>query len=151
MTREVLIKISGLQMMDESGESDNIEVITTGDYFLKNGKHYIIYDEMMEGVDGNVRNTVKVTTDSMDIRRQGITSAHMVFEQDKKNMTRYATPMGDMLIEISTNEIQVEEEEDSLKICVNYSLDINYEHVSDCNIRMDVCSIDKAELRLSQE
>jgi uncharacterized beta-barrel protein YwiB (DUF1934 family) len=42
MTKDVLIKISGLQSMD--GDSDNIEVITTGEYFLKNGKHYVIYD-----------------------------------------------------------------------------------------------------------
>lgn len=56
--------------------------------------------------------------------------------------------MGEMIIEIGTNQIQVEEEEDSLKVTVNYSLDINYEHVSDCNIILDVCSMEKAELRL---
>lgn len=148
MTREVLIKISGLQMMDEEGGSDNIEVITTGDYFLKNGKHYIVYDEVMDGFEGNVRNTVRITPDMMDIRKQGIASAHMVFEQDKKNMTRYATPMGDMIIEVNTNDILLEELEDSLKVVVNYSLDINYEHVSDCKIQMDICSKDKAQLSL---
>lgn len=150
MTRDVLIKISGLQMMDGDGGADNIEVITTGDYFLKNGKHYIIYDEVMDGFEGNIHNTVKVSPDMMDIRKQGVASAHMVFEQDKKNMTRYATPMGEMIIEVCTNQIQLEEQEDSLKVVVNYSLDINYEHVSDCNIIMDICSREKAELRLGQ-
>jgi len=146
MTRDVLIKISGLQMMDR--DSDNVEIITTGDYFLKNGKHYVIYDEVMDGFDGNVRNTVKISRDAMDIRKQGVVGAHMVFELDKKNMTRYATPMGEMLVEISTNQIQVEENEDKLKISVEYSLDINYEHVSDCNITMDICSREKAVLEL---
>ena len=150
MTRDVLIRISGLQMMDDDGCADNIEVITTGDYFLKNGKHYVIYDEVMDGFEGNVRNTVRITPYMMDIRKQGVASTHMVFEEDKKNMTRYATPMGDMVIEVSTNDIRLEEEEDSLKVEVNYSLDINYEHVSDCRIRMDICSKDKAELRLGQ-
>ena len=84
----------------------------------------------------------------MDIRKQGVANAHMVFEQDKKNMTRYATPMGDMMVEVSTNRIQVDEQEDSLKVLVEYSLGINYEHISECNITFDVCSKGKAELRL---
>lgn len=149
MTREVLIRISGLQMMASEDEADDVEMITTGDYFRKNGKHYIIYDEVMDGFEGNIRNTVKISPDSMDIRKQGIANAHMVFEQDKKNMTRYATPMGDMMVEVSTNRIQVDEQEDSLKVLVEYSLGINYEHISECNITMDVCSMNKAKLQLS--
>ena len=54
MTKDVLIKISGLQAMD--GESDDVEIITAGDYFQKNGKHYIIYEEAMEGFEGTIRN-----------------------------------------------------------------------------------------------
>lgn len=148
MTREVLIRISGLQFMDDENEADDVEMITTGDYFQKNGKHYIIYDEVMDGFEGNIRNTVKISTDVMDIRKQGVANAHMVFEQDKKKTTRYATPMGDMMVEVSTNRIHVDEQEDSLKVSVEYSLGINYQHVSDCNITMDVCSRNKAELRL---
>lgn len=148
MTREVLIRISGLQMMASEDEADDVEMITKGDYFQKNGKHYIIYDEVMDGFEGNIRNTVKISPEVLDIRKQGVANAHMVFEQDKKNMTRYATPMGDMMVEVSTNRILVDEKEDSLKVSVEYSLGINYEHVSQCNITMDVCSMDKAELRL---
>ncbi len=58
MTRDVLVRISGLQAVD--GDTNDVEIITTGDYFLKNGKHYVVYEEMMEGFEGNVRNTVKI-------------------------------------------------------------------------------------------
>lgn len=148
MTRDVLIRISGLQVLDSETDADDVEMITTGDYFHKNGKHYIIYDEVMDGFAGNIRNTVKISPDSMDIIKQGVANAHMVFEQDKKKTTRYATPMGDMMVEVSTNRILVDEQEDSLKVSVEYSLGINYEHISQCNITMDVCSKGKAELRL---
>ena len=40
MTRDVLIRISGQQAMD--GDEHNVEVIITGDYFFKNGKHYVV-------------------------------------------------------------------------------------------------------------
>lgn len=146
MTRDVLIRISGLQLMD--GDSDDVEVITTGDYFLKNGNHYIIYDEMMEGFAGSIRNTLKIGPNKMDIRKSGIADAHMIFEQNQKNHTRYVTPMGEMVVSFNTNKIELDEQEDSLKVSVAYSLDINYDHVSDCNITIDVCSRENAKLEL---
>lgn len=146
MTRDVLVRISGLQAVD--GDTNNVEIITTGDYFLKNGKHYVIYEEMMEGFEGNVQNTVKITPNMMDIRKKGAVGAHMTFELNKKSETRYATPLGDLVVEISTNRIRIEEQEDSLKVSVEYSLGINYQHVSDNSIVMDICSREKAELRL---
>lgn len=148
MTRDVLIRISGLQRMDEDN-LDNVEVITTGDYFMKNGKHYVIYDEVLEGFDGSVRNTVKISPEMMDIQRKGVMRSHMIFEQDKKSMTRYETPMGEMVLEISTNQIVLDEEEDRLQVKVEYSLDINYDHVSDCSIVMDIWSREKAQLQLN--
>lgn len=149
MTRDVLVKISGLQTMEE--DSDQIEVITAGDYFQKNGKHYVIYEETVDGFEGTIRNTVKISEDMMEIRKQGITVAHMVFEKDKKNQTRYATPMGEMIIDVTTNEIQMEQDEDRLDVQVKYALDINYEHVSDCNIIMNICSRTKADLNLGAD
>ena len=148
MTKEVLVKISGLQSMEE--DSDQVEVITIGDYFLKNGKHYVIYDETVDGFEVNIRNTVKISENMMEIRKQGIAMAHMVFEKDKKTLTRYATPVGEMIIEVTTNEIEMKEEEHSLRVRVNYALDINYEHVSDCKIIMDICSKGMANLKLAE-
>lgn len=146
MTRDVLIRISGFQMAD--GEKGDVEVITAGDYFHKNGKHYIVYDEVMEGFEGTTRNVMKITPDKMDISKRGITDAHMIFERDMKSMTRYVTPMGEMVIGISTNKIKLDEEQDSLKVSVDYSLDINYDHVADCNITVDVWSKEGAKLEL---
>ena len=77
MTKDVLISVSGLQAM--GGESDNIEVITAGNYYQKNGKHYIVYDEVMEGFDGVIKNTIKVGPDCMDVIKHGIASVHRVF------------------------------------------------------------------------
>ena len=48
MTKEILLSISGLHMLEE--EDGNVEVVTAGDYYNRNGKHYILYDEVVEGV-----------------------------------------------------------------------------------------------------
>lgn len=132
MTRDVLISISGVQFSSE--DQTDIEMITTGDYYMRNGKHYIRYDEVAEGEHEVISNTIKVGTDTMDIIKKGLTSAHMTFEKNKKSLTCYATAMGDMMIGICTNHVLVEETERILRVLVKYSLDINYEHISDCNI-----------------
>lgn len=146
MTRDVLISISGMQMAE--GDQDKVEVITAGDYFLKDGIHYILYDEIQEGVPGVTKNTIKIGCRGLDIMKRGSSKARMTFEKDKKSMSCYATPVGELMIGISTNDIQIEEKEDSLRVLVAYSLDINYQHVSDCNIVLDVHSKASADIHL---
>jgi len=136
MTRDVLISISGAQFSEF--DSDDVEMITTGDYFMKNGKHYILYDEIVEDSREIIKNTIKIHPDGMDVIKKGSTSTHMVFEKNKKNLSSYMTPFGEMIVGIATNDIRIEEEENLLKVNVEYSLDINYEHVSDCNITVSV-------------
>ena len=82
--------------------------------------------------------------DGVDIIKKGITSAHMQFEKNKKNLSCYNTPLGDLVIGIQANRIRIDEEEDCLKINVEYSLDINYQHASDCNIMLDIQSVQGA-------
>lgn len=146
MTRDVLISIRGAQIQE--ADQEQVELITTGDYFLKNGKHYILYEEVPEGSEEIIKNTIKVLPDSMNITKRGAISTNMSFEKNQKNMTRYATPFGDMMVGIHTNEILVEEEEELLQITVDYSLDINYEHVAECNIVLSVRPRENATLNL---
>ena len=63
MTKDVLLSISGLHQDvtgieaqgDEPG-SEPIEVIVPASYYEKNGKHYVIYDELVEGIPGTIKN-----------------------------------------------------------------------------------------------
>ena len=53
MTKDVLLRIQGLQFLQEENENpEPVEMITSGDYYKRNGKHYVLYDEEMEGFDG---------------------------------------------------------------------------------------------------
>ena len=139
MTKDVLITISGIQMMDE--EDSDVEMIVRGDYYQKNGKHYILYEEVMEGFEGKVKNVIKISQVGMDIIKKGIANTHMQFEKNKKNLSCYTTPLGDLMIGIQANRISIDEGENHLKIQVEYSLDINYQHASECNISVNVQSV----------
>lgn len=136
MDKEVLVSISGLQFSEANKEA--VEMITVADYYKKNDKHYLIFDEAMEGFEGTTRNMIKFNEHMVDITKKGITNVHMVFEEKQKNMTYYDTPFGNLLIGLSTNHIDVEEETAAINVKIDYSLDVNYEFVSDCKISISV-------------
>ncbi|MFR8237522.1 MAG: DUF1934 domain-containing protein [Dorea sp.] len=139
MTKDVLISISGLHYDALDGEGQPVEVITPAAYYLKNGKHYVVYDEMVEGMPGTIKNTIKITGDYMfEIRKSGIADTHMVFEKDRINMTNYATPYGDMMVGIHTKDMKVNVEEENIDVSISYALDVNNEPLSDCEIKVNI-------------
>ncbi|HJA11975.1 MAG TPA: DUF1934 domain-containing protein [Candidatus Mediterraneibacter merdipullorum] len=148
MTKDVLVSISGkhIDIMEEpmtgceTGD-DNIEVVTPANYYCKNGKHYILYDEMLEGMAGTIHNRIKITgTDCVEIVKSGASSSHMVFEKNRKNQTYYRTPYGQMLIGVNTKNMEVSVADDKINVRVDYELDVNHEPLADCKIKMDILS-----------
>ena len=125
MTKDVLLRIKGLQSVE--AEEETVEMIAPGIYFERDGKHYIKYDEAVEGTEETIQNLIKVDGSSMEVTKRGVTNAHMVFERNKKNHTYYSTPFGNLLVGISAKDIVLKAAEDSLDIKVEYALEVNYE------------------------
>lgn len=144
MKKDVLISIAGLHygLPGDEGDEEPIEIITPASYYQRNGKHYIIYDEVEEGVPGTVKNTVKITGDTLfEISKSGAAGTRMVFEKDKINMTSYETPFGEFLVGIHTKDMQMDVREDEIDVSIYYALDINNEPLSDCRIKVNVRGI----------
>ena len=143
-----MVSISGkhIDIMDDPVEGyetgdDAIEVVTPASYYCRNGKHYILYDEVLEGMAGTIKNKIKITgTDSLEIMKSGVSSSHMVFEKNKKNLTYYRTPYGQMLIGVNTRKMEINVDEDQIDILVDYELDVNHEPMADCKIKMNIMS-----------
>ena len=141
MTKEVLLTISGLHYdsLPDEDENEPIEVITPATYYLKNGKHYVIYDEMVEGMPGTIQNKIRIAGNNLlEIKKSGLANTKMIFERDKINMTQYETPYGELLIGIFTKNMQVDVTERNIDVRVNYELDINSEKVANCDIKMNI-------------
>ncbi len=149
MTKQVLLTIAGLQYMGEE-MNDPVEIVTAGDYYNRNGKHYVLYDEVVEGCTGHIQNTIKIGEESLEVMKKGLSNVHMIFEKNKKNMSCYSTPFGNMTIGILANDIDVKESEKNIDIEVKYSLEVNYEHYADCSIQMNIKSKDAGDFSLRQ-
>lgn len=140
MTKDVLISLRGLQFDQSDSDIEKIETIMPGNYYEKNGSHYVLYDEIMEGFSEPVRNRIKFGEHALELTRSGAVNVHMIFEENRKNMTSYNTPYGNILIGIDTRKIHITQESDRIVVDVDYALDVNYEYLADCQIVLDIKS-----------
>ena len=132
MTKDVLVRVKGTQFMDD--ENDVIEMITAGTFNEKNGKKYLIYDEtIVEGGD-QTHNIVKIWPDKVEVTKRGLVDTHMTFECGKKHMCNYMTPVGLIILGITTSALEVEEDETSMGIVISYALEMNGEYISGCDL-----------------
>lgn len=140
MTKEVLISLRGLQFDQSDSDPEKIETIMAGSYYEKNGSHYVLYEEVMEGFSEPVKNRIKFSEHTLELARSGAVNVHMIFEESRKNMTSYQTPYGNILIGIDTRKIHITQESDRIVVDVDYALDVNYEYLADCQIVLDIRS-----------
>lgn len=134
MTKDVWIKVSGLQFTGENADPEPVEIITSGTYTEKNGKHYLRYEEYMPDESGFTTNTVVIDPDSVDILKKGAASTSMFFHRDQKTFSIYSTPFGNLVLGLDTQGIDIDAREDSLAVLVKYGLELNSQFVADCSI-----------------
>ena len=101
-----------------------------------NGKKYLIYDEtIVEGGD-QTHNIVKIWPDKVEVTKRGLVDTHMTFECGKKHMCNYMTPVGLIILGITTSALEVEEDETSMGIVISYALEMNGEYISGCGLEI---------------
>ena len=85
MDKNVLIHIRGLQMMEPTDEQEPIELVVPGQYYFKNGSHYLRYEELMDETSTEPTvNYIKISSKAVEVRKKGLVNVHMVFEQGKE-------------------------------------------------------------------
>jgi len=137
MTKDVLITVSGMQFGQDM-DGDPVEIITGGTYYKRNNKHYLLYDELLDDGNGVNKNRIKFDDKMFTLTKSGIANTNMVFELNKKNLTNYITPFGALMIGVDAERINVTETEEKITVEIEYALDVNYEHLANCQIKMDI-------------
>ena len=148
MNKDVLIHVRGLQMMETDDAQEPIEIVVPGQYYFRNGSHYLRYEEMLDDTAETTVNYIKMSPNGVEVRKQGQVNVHMVFEEGKKNKTFYNTPYGTLQMGISATGLELKESEDGIQMKVDYALDMNEEHVADCYLTVQAQSTDSADFVL---
>ena len=151
---KVFIKIKGLYTgtMEEGFQSDGenideIEVINVGTYSVVNGKEYIRYEEVYDDSQERSSSIIKIDGDSVEVTKKGVVSTKMRFTMGSKNMTYYQTPYGNMSLGIITKSLEIERTEDTISIYLVYGMEVNCEHLSDCDMQITITT---RELRIDE-
>ena len=132
MDENVVIKISGLQIVENTG--DNVEVIAKGKHYLKKDKHYLLYEEYENEENTKTSNMIKFNNDIVEITRKGQVDGKLIFQENQKKQSLYSTPMGDLLIEVLTKEIEVSDDDDDVNLKIKYQIHVDGNKVSDNEI-----------------
>ena len=139
MTEDVLIGIRGLHTAGD-GSDDDIEVIFPGVCKMLGDTWYVHYSEPVEGMEGSVNNLIKLRQHHLEVTKKGLTNTHMVFEEGKKTLTWYETPIGKVWLGIAATSVEVKENGDSIDASAVYALDVNEEHMADCTLSISIAA-----------
>ena len=136
-------------MMDPADEQEPIELVVPGQYYFKNGSHYLRYEELMDETSTEPTvNYIKISSKAVEVRKKGLVNVHMVFERGKKNMTYYSTPYGTVEMGIAATGVMIEESENGIDMKVDYALEMNEEYVADCYLTVSAQSKASGEFRI---
>lgn len=155
MTKDVLVSVSGLQTAvneTENYDDEPIEVINAGTYYFKDGTHYIFFEEVAEGIPGVTKTQIRLTgKELLEVRKKGVANVNMVIEKNKNNRCLYQTPFGQINLGLYATEIFVEEREDNINIRAEYRMDVDYEPLAECTIRINVKPRDSKEFSIHEK
>jgi len=115
-------KIFIVSLQSADGETNSQKFATEGKFYLKNGNYYIVYEEHEEAGMWNTNVFIKVSGETITIRRNGEVKSVMVYEIGKNTEFIYSTPYGNINIKIKTKDIIKELTEDGGIIKLSYSL-----------------------------
>lgn len=123
MRKEVLVTVKGTQTND-LGEKDTIELVTLGNYFLKNSSYYIMYNETeLSGMEGTTT-TLKAEPTRVTLNRMGTSEMKQIFEEGVHNEGNYVTPFGSMYMRVLPRKVQVDLDDMGGSINLEYEIEL---------------------------
>ncbi len=139
MTKEVILKIKGVQKYPTGEQEENVTEVPA-EYFLRNGSHYVQFEECMEGFTASSKCMLKIKGNLVELTKKGLVQSHMVFEEGMLHMTEYRTPFGLMMLGVKTKNLQILHEADTMVVTIQYSLEAAESHMADCKIQLKIKS-----------
>ena len=136
MQENYLIHIEGVAVTD--GDSETVDLTTTGSFYKKDDKYYVCYNESAAtGFDGS-KTCVKVWENGASITRFGRHRSCLMIEKGITNLCNYDTPAGSIVLDINGVEISNTLGESGGDISLSYTLNAGGVLISENSIQMNI-------------
>ena len=134
----MIISIKGMQFFTGEADSEEIETVNRGTLHRENGKLFLQYDEVYEDTDEITLTELRIGDGELLLTRTGFINVEMDFTRGKKSLSLYKLPFGEILLGIDTEDVRVEESPDEISIRADYSMEINYQFLTDSSLKISV-------------
>ena len=137
--KDIMLKITGKQIPRDSNEltkmmemftedkSDVVEFITSGKYSSDGKKVCISYDETSISGMAGCKTLITIEPGKVTMKRKGsrLDETIMEFEKGRRYQGLYATPYGNITMELLTNEVSGKVEEGiGTKLSIDYDISL---------------------------
>lgn len=126
--KDITLKITGKQVYNNS-EEDQMEFVTEGKVYEKNGSVYVTYEESEVSGFIGCKTTLKLKDDSVKMKRFGKEGfgTELFFKEGERFQSKYDTPYGSFDVEVLTNKVDntLNIEDLSGKIDIEYQVSLD--------------------------
>lgn len=126
MTRKAVLEIIGTQHYDKDND-DTVELTTVGTIEETDDKYIIRYNEEQEPPRSTIRAKLSIQKDksTVEMLRSGDVGSCLIIERSKRNLCRYGTEYGDLLMGIYGRSIEADAGESEGVFSFAYDIDVN--------------------------
>lgn len=135
---EALITVVGRQRNFGEMQEEEIEIISRGNCYEKDGVYYIFYEEQLDGLDGVLKASLKIEEKRIEMKKKGAVDSHMIFELGKKTNSMYRTELGILEMGTDTDRIKIEKTLEGLNVEFHYIMEVNCQLVGENTIQISV-------------
>ena len=121
MRKKAVISLRSFSDLDTD---DVIEVVTPGEFLVTDSGFKAIYEETeLSGMNGTTT-TLTMLDDMLVLEREGNISAKMDFKKGETSVSLYNTPYGVLDLQIHTEDLDVNINENGGDITAKYSMEL---------------------------
>ena len=102
----VLVRVRGIQR-DETGRENTIESVSAGRHSVKNGKHYVLYDDLLLNEKQKTPTVMKFHDGELVLLRRGGMDQELRFRKGMQTQSKYRTPYGTLDMAVRTTRLDI--------------------------------------------
>jgi len=121
MKKKAIISLTSFNDLDAD---DVIEVVTPGEFLVIDGGFKAIYEETeLSGMKGTTT-SLTILDNKLVLEREGSITAKMDFKKGETSVSLYNTPYGVLDLQIHTEDLKVDVNENGGEITAKYSMEL---------------------------
>ncbi|MBO5007498.1 MAG: DUF1934 domain-containing protein [Clostridia bacterium] len=141
MAKKYTVSIKGFQAYQDTGDNNDVELISECDFYKADGVYFCDYAESeITGLEG-CNTSIEIGDDYVCLGRTGAMNTQMLFMEGRQTTSQYAMPFGSMVIDIHTNKLETDIGDSGGKIFIDYIINIHNlstaRHTFDITIKED--------------